>query len=106
MADTRSKPKKKVEQRVEEELAPLSLEEATPLGMDSFARYMQENNKASEERQEKRRQQDLIDAEARQEERDRARRREAEEAEARAEKRQEEREARAEERRKQDLIEA
>ena len=91
MADTLSKQKKGVEQRVEEELGPLVLEDSTPMGMDSFARYMLESDKASEQarnREERearvkeiRRKLDLIDAEERQEERDRIRRKEAEEAE-------------------------
>ena len=91
MADTLSKQKKGVEQRVEEELGPLVIEDSTPMGMDSFARYMLESDKASEQarnREERearvkeiRRKLDLIDAEERQEERDRIRRKEAEEAE-------------------------
>ena len=90
MADTRSKQKKGVEQRVEEELVPLVLEEATPPGMESFMRYMLENNRASDRLRKK----DAEEAERRQEERDRMRRKEVEEAEARAEERQEKREAR------------
>ena len=89
MADTRShKQKKGVEQRVEEELVPLVLEDNAPPSMDSLMRYILESNKEAErlrkkeveeaerrqeereERIENRRRQDLIDAEERQEKRE------------------------------------
>ena len=96
MADTRSKQKKGVEQRVEEELGPLVIEDSTPMGMDSFARYMLESNKASEQARKREEEEREVDAEKRRKER-----------EVDAEKRREEREARVKEiRRKLDLIDA
>ena len=103
MADTRSKQSKKgVEQRVEEELVPLVIEDSTPVGMETLVRYLMENNKASERARQKEaeaeasdrlRKKEAEEADRRQDERDRIRRKEMEEAEARAEERQEKREA-------------
>ena len=100
MADTRSKSGKKgQEQVVAEELVPITLEQATPIGMEALVQYLLQNNKeqaearrfdkeeaaetrkfdreealrkeeAKEERAERRRKQDLIDAEERQEKRE------------------------------------
>ena len=54
MADTRShKAKKGVEQRVEEELVPLVIEDSTPLGMEALVRLLMENAKASERARQK-----------------------------------------------------
>ena len=92
MADTRSKHGKKGQEPVvEEELVPLSLEMATPIGMEALVKYLLLNNKSSEEA----RKLEADEAARRQEARDLARRREVEEAEERAEKR-----------RRQDVIDA
>ena len=92
MADTRSKHGKKGQEPVvEEELVPLALEMATPIGMEALVKYLLLNNKSSEQA----RKSEADEAERRQEARDLARRREVEEAEERVEKR-----------RRQDLIDA
>ena len=93
MADTRSKHGKKGQEHsvVEEELVPLALEVASPIGMETLVRYLLENNKSSEQA----RRREAEEADRRQEARDLARRREVEEAEAKIEKR-----------RRQDLIDA
>ena len=91
-SDTRSKHGKKVQEPVvEENLVPLALEVASPIGMEALVQYLLQNNKSSEEA----RKLEVEEADRRQEARDLARRREAEEAEERVEKR-----------RRQDLIDA
>ena len=100
MADTRSKTGKKGQEQIAaEELVPITLEQATPIGMEALVQYLLQNNKeqaearkydkeeaaearkfdreealrkeeAKEERAERRRKQDLIEAEERQEKRE------------------------------------
>ena len=98
MADTRSKQSKKVEQHVEEELAPLALEASTPIAMETLVKYLLESNKASE-RARLKQVEDSV----------RARKHEVEEADRKQEeidRRREEAEARVEKRRQQDIIDA
>ena len=99
MADTRSKSGKKgQEQTVAEELVPITLEQATPIGMEALVQYLLQNNKEQAEARK-------LEAEARKfdkEEAAEARKFEREEAI----RKEEAKEERAERRRKQDLIEA